>query len=158
MNEFNLNDLLNDSVPLFPEPLSFPTEDLIQLSQRLEQLTVKVKTQNIIIELETLKRQRLRRSFKQIKSEVFTLNQTIVQQQNENAMLREQLATLNTTIFSELACLTQRTHCCLGRIHHLLIVAIPRISMTKAEHNDLSQQASELLHALQLIRTVVYYE
>ena len=158
MNEFNLNDLLNDFVSLFTEPLSFSTEDLIQLIQLLEKLTVEVNTQNIRIELEALKRQRLRRLFKQVKAKVFTLNQTIAQQQTENAMLREQLATLNTTIISELACLTQRTHCCLGRIHHLLIVAIPRISMTKAEHNDLSQQASELLHALQLIRTVVYYE
>ena len=88
MNEFNLNDLLNDSVPLFPEPLSFPTEDLIQLSQRLEQLTFEVNTQNIRVELGTLKRQRLRRSFKQIKAEVFTVNQTIAQQQTENSMLR----------------------------------------------------------------------
>jgi len=155
MNEFNLNDLLNDFVSLFTEPLSFSTEDLIQLIQLLEKLTVEVNTQNIRIELEALKRQRLRRLFKQVKAKVFTLNQTIAQQQTENAMLREQLATLNTTIFSELACLTQHTHCCLWRIHHLLIATIPR---TEAEHNDLSQQASELLRALQLIRTVVYYE
>ena len=87
-----------------------------------------------------------------------TLKEITSQQQTENNTLREQIATLNTTIFSELACLTKRTHFYLGRIHHLLIVAIPRINMTKEEHHDLSQQTYELLRALQLIRTVVYYE
>ena len=57
MSDFNLNDILNDSIPLFPEPLSLPSEDLIQLSQRLDQLTIDVNTQNIRAELETLKRQ-----------------------------------------------------------------------------------------------------
>ena len=147
MSDFNLKDLLNDSVSLFPEPLSLPSEDLIQLSQRLKQLTIDVNTQNIKVELETLKRQRLRLSIRQIKAEVSILNETIIQQQTENTMLREQLATLNTTIFSELACLTQRIHCCLWHIHHLLIAAIPRINMTE-EHHDLSQQAYELLRAL----------
>ena len=68
------------------------------------------------------------------------------------------MATLSNTIFSELACLTQRTYCCLGKIHHLLIAAVTRIHMTEAEHNDLSEQAAELLRALQLIRIVIYYE
>jgi len=158
MSDFNWNDLLNDSVPLFPEPLSLPSEDLIQLSQRLDQLTIDVNTQNIRAELETFKRQQLRRTVKQIKAEVSTLNQIINQQQTENNILREQIATLNITIFSELACLTQRTHCCLGRIHHPLIATIHRINMTEEEHHDLSQQTYELLRALQLIRTVVYYE
>ena len=78
-------------------------------------------------------------------------------QNYENATLKDQIAILSNTLFSELACLTQRIHCCIGRIHHLLIAAVPRIHMTEAEHNDLAQQAAELLRALQLIRTVVYY-
>ena len=89
MNEFDINDLLNESVPLFPEPLSFPTEDLVQISQRLEQLTVEVNTHNIKLELETLKRQRLRRSLEQAKAEIFVLNQALTQQQNDDTTLRE---------------------------------------------------------------------
>jgi len=155
LNSFDMNELLND--PLFPEPVPFPNTDLIFINQRLEQLSVEVNTQNIRLELETLKRQRLRRSLKQTKTEIITLNQLLIQQTQEQAILREQLATLSDTLFSELACLTQRTHCCIGRIHHLLIAAVRRIHISEAEHNDLAQQAAELLRALQLIRTVVYH-
>ena len=158
MNDFNLNDLLNDSITLFLEPLPLPSEDSIQLSQRLDQLTIDVNTQNLRVELETLKRQQLRQTVKQLNAEVTTFNQIASQQQTENNMLREHIAALSTTIFSELADLTKRTHCCLGRIHDLLIAAIPHISMAEEEHHDLSKQAHELLRALQLIRTVVYHE
>jgi len=158
MNEFDVDDMLSEPIPLFPEPPSLPTVDVVQISQRLEQLTIEINTFNIKLELETLKRQRLRRSLKQAKTEILVLNQALTQQNYENDALKEQMATLSNTIFSELACLTQRTYCCLGKIHHLLIAAVPRIHMTEAEHNDLSQQASELLRALRLIRTVIYYE
>jgi len=39
-----------------------------------------------------------------------------------------------------------------------MITAVPRTPMTEAEHNDLSQQAVELLRALQLIRVVIHHE
>ena len=143
-------NLINE--PFFPEPLSLPNDDLVLISQRPEQLTVDVNTHSIRLELESLKRQRLRRSLKQAKAKIIILNQTLTQQNHENATLREQMAMLSSTLFSELACLTKQTHCCLGRIHHLVIAVVPRIYMSEAEHNDLSQQA------LQLIGTVIYYE
>ena len=65
---------------------------------------------------------------------------------------------LSQTVFSEIACLTQRTHLCLGMIHHMMITAVPRIPMTEAELSDLSQQAVELLRALQLIPVVLHHE
>ena len=153
MTDFNIDEFLNEPFPLFPQPLPLPVEDMVQLSQRLEQLSIEMNTVNIKLELETLKRQRLRKSLKQSKTEILVLNQALTQQNYKNIALREQMATLSSTVFSEIACLTQRTHICLGRIHHLLIAA-----MTEAEHNDLSQQAAELLRALQLIRTIIYYE
>ena len=66
LNNFDMDELLND--PLFPEPVLFPNTDLISISQRLEQLSVEVNTQNIRLKLESLKRQRLRRSLKQAKN------------------------------------------------------------------------------------------
>jgi len=148
--DFELNDLLND--PMLPEPVLFPQNDLVFINQRLEQLSIDVNTQNIKLELETLKRRRLRRSMNQIKNEITTLSQLLAHQSQEQAVLRSQIEILSESIASELACLTQRTHCCIGRIHHLLIAAVPRIYMSEAEHNDIAQQAAELLRALQLIR------
>ena len=158
MNDFDLNDLLNDPTPLFPEPLPSPSEDFIYLSQRTDQLIMDVNTEHLKIELEILKLQRLRKSVKQLKSEVSILKQILNQKQAENDQLREQMTALNATIFSELTCLTQRIHCCLGRIHHILIAAIHHIIMSEEENQELFQLTYELLRALQLIRLVVYYE
>ena len=130
---------------MLPEPVLYPQNDLVFINQRLEQL-----------ELETLKRRRLRRSMNQIKNEITALSQLLAHQSQEQAILRNQIVTLSESISSELACLTQRTHCCIGRIHHLLIAAVPRIYMSEAEHNDIAQQAAELLRALQLIRVATH--
>ena len=78
-----------------------------------------MSTQNLKIELEILKGQRLRKSVKQLKEEVSTLKKVLNQKQAENDQLREQMIALNTTIFSELSCLTQRTHCCPRHTHHI---------------------------------------
>ena len=158
MTSFNFDDFLNEPFPLFPEPLPTPVEDIVQLSQRLEQLTVEVNTMNIKLELETIKRQRLRKSLKQSNAEILALKHELTQQNHDNITLREQMVMLSQTVFSEIVCLTQHTHLCLGRIHHMMITTVPRIPMTEAEHSDLSQQAVELLRALQLIRVVLHHE
>ena len=126
------------------------------ISQRLEQLTIDVNTQNIKLEVETLKRRRLRRSLNQVKNDITSLSQLLAYQTQEQAVLRNEIEILSASINSELACLTQRTHCCMGRIHHLLIATVPRIFMTEAEHNDIAQQVAELLRALQLIRVTPF--
>ena len=153
-DSFDINDLLND--PMLPEPVLFPQNDLVFINQRLEQLTIDVNTQNIKLELETLKRRRLRRSLNQVKNDITSLSQLLAYQSQEQAVLRSQIEILSESINRELACLTQRTHCCIGRIHHLLIATVPRIFMTQAEHNDIAQQAAELLRALQLIRVTPF--
>ena len=110
MNDFNVVEFLSEPTPLFPELLALPVEDVVQISQRLDQLTIKMNTFNIKLEPETLKRQRLRRSLNQSKTEILVLNQALTHQNYENIVLREQMATLPSTVFSEIACLTQRTH------------------------------------------------
>ena len=73
MNEFDLNNLINDFTQFFPEILLPSTEDVMCLSKKIDQLTIDVNTQNLKIELETLKRRKLRSSIKQVKSEVLSL-------------------------------------------------------------------------------------
>ena len=158
MTSFNFDDFLNEPFPLFPEPLQTPVEDIVQLSQRLEQLTVEVNTMNIKLELETIKRQRLRKSLRQSNAEILAIKHELTQRNQDNITVNEQIVMMSQTVFSEIACLTQRTHLCLGRIHHMMITAVPRIPMTEAEHSDLSQQAMELLRALQLIHVVMHHE
>ena len=49
------------------------------------------------------------------------------------------MVTLSTTLFGELTCLTQRTHCCLGRLHRILIASIPHIVMSEEKHQEQEQ-------------------
>jgi len=77
-DSFNINDLLSDTMP--PEPMLFPQNDLVFINQRIEQLIIDVNTQHIKIELETMKRRRLRRSLKQFKNDVASLSQLLAYQ------------------------------------------------------------------------------
>jgi len=156
MSLFNFDDLLNDPFPIFPEPLPTPVEDVVYLSQRLDQLSIEINTTHIKLELETLKRRRLHKSLKQANNEILALKNELIQRNQDNIALNEHLALMSQTIFSEIACLTQRTYICLGRMHH--ISAVPHIPMTEADHYDLAQQAMELLSALHLIRVVSHPE
>jgi len=158
MTSFNFDDLLNEPFPIFPEPLPTPVENIVQISQRLDQLSIEVNTMNIKLELETIKRRRLRKSLKQANDEILVLKNELIRRNQDNIALNEHLALMSQTVFSEIACLTQRTHICLGRIHHIMISAVPRIPMTEADHYDLLQQAMELLRTLHLIRVVSHPE
>ena len=70
MSDFNLDELLIESQPIFPVTVSPSAEDIMNLSKRLDQLTIEVNTQNLTIEIERMKRRRLKRSFRLLKSEV----------------------------------------------------------------------------------------
>ena len=74
-DSFDINNLLDD--PMLLEPVLFPHDDLVLISQRLEQLSIDVNTQSIKLEVETLKRRRLRRSLNQVKSDIASLSQVL---------------------------------------------------------------------------------
>ena len=89
MNEFDLDELLSESHPISPVPISPSNDDIMNFSKRLDYLTVNMNTQNLTIELEKMKRRRLRRSFKQLKSEIPSLSQTTTQLQSDNDLLTQ---------------------------------------------------------------------
>ena len=105
-----------------------------------------------------MKRRRLRRLLNQLKSEVLSLKQTTAQIQVDNNVLKEQVSTLSTALFSEIACLTTRVHCCLGCIHQIMIADVSYIGMPEGEHREIFQLIYELLRAVQLIQVVIQYE
>jgi len=158
MNEFELDELLSEFHPIFPVPISPSNDDIMNLSKRLDHLTIDINTQNLTIELEKMKRRKLRQSVRQLKSEILSLKQTTTQLRADNDLLREQVSTLSSTLFSEIACLTTRVHCCLGRIHQTLIAVVPYVNMPEGEHREVAQVLYEILRVMQLIRVVVQYE
>jgi len=77
INNVDLDNLINDSLPLFPEALLPSTEDIMLLSRKIDRLTIDVNTHNLRIELEKMKRCKLGSSLRQLKSEVLSLKQLI---------------------------------------------------------------------------------
>jgi len=148
----DFDGLMNESLPFIPVDLFPSTDDMIILSNNIAQLTVDVNTQNLKIELEKLKRQKLGATIRRLKSDLLSLHQTVEQVQIDNKIIKEQLSALSNTMFSEMACMSARTHCCLSRLHQLLITVVPYITMPVETHHETSQLIYELLRAVQLLR------
>ena len=143
---------MNESLPLIPVDFCPSTDDMTFLNNKIEQLTVDVNTQNLKIELEWLKRRKLGSTVRRLKSDLLSLRQTVEQVQAENNMMREQIAALSNTFFSKTTFMIVRTHCCLNRLHQVLISIVPYIVMPAEEHREASELIYELLRATQLLR------
>ena len=134
----DLDKLMNESLPFIPVDLFPSTDDMTFLNNKIEQLTVDVNTQNLKIELGRLKRRKLGSTVWQLKGDLLSLRQTVEQVQAENNLMKEQIATLSNAFF--------RTHCCLSRLHQVLI-SIVYIVMPVEEHREVSQLIYKLLRA-----------
>ena len=77
MNEFELDELLSESHPISPIPISSSNDDIMNLSKRLDHLAIDINIENLTLELEKMKRRKIRQSVKQLKSEILSLKQTI---------------------------------------------------------------------------------
>ena len=148
MTEFSLEEFITEMHPISPMPVFPSNDDVMNLSKRLTHLEVDINTKNIALEIEKMKRRKLRKSVKQLKNEVLIMKQTTTQLRAYNDVLREQLSTLNATLFSEIACLTTRVHCCLGRIHQSLISVVLYVNMSEGEHREVAQVLCEVFRVI----------
>jgi len=135
IDNIDTDNLITESLPFLPEALIPSIDDITFLSKRVDQLTIYVNTQSLKIELEKHNRRKL---WSSIKTEVLSLRQIVAQQQTENNILKEQVATLSNTLFSELVCLTARTHCFLSRLNQILIATVSYLMMPAGEHTKIS--------------------
>ena len=117
-----------------------------------------MNTQNLKLEIESLKRRKLNQAIKQLKRESFSSRQLIVQIKDNNNIMKEQIATLSNALYNEIARLTMFTHCCLGRLHHIFISVAPYIRMHAENYHEVAQLLTELLRAIQLLKTNSSYE
>jgi len=63
----DINNLMNEPLPFLSADLFPSTDEVINLSKRIEQLNIDVNTQNLKIEVEKLKRQKLGSTLRQMK-------------------------------------------------------------------------------------------
>ena len=105
--------------------------------------------QNLKVEVEKLKRQRLRTTLKRIRRENIPTQRVLDLVQNDNHIVQEQLILVNNIHASEIARLGVLTHCCLSRLHQIFISVIPYVKMPTSGHTELSQLTYELLRDIQ---------
>ena len=75
-----------------------------------------------------------------------------MQLQRDYNIMREQLGALQNIYASKVARVRVMSHCCLGRIHQILISIIPYITMSPGEHHEVSRLIYELLRAPQCLQ------
>ena len=73
-----------------------------------------------------------------MRHETTQIRNMLTQLQHENAILKEQIGASSNTFARENARLGMITHCCLSRLHQILISVIPHVPMSPGEHGEVS--------------------
>lgn len=104
MNQCNLFSLSGDptlpdlvpEAPVFEDLLQFndwtipsPCPDIVELTRKLDSLTLESNTQSLRLEIERAKRQRLQASIRQIKRDVITMSPEIIEIRNDLRQFKE---------------------------------------------------------------------
>ena len=112
-----------------------------------------MNTQNLKVEVEKLKRQRLRTTLKHMRREDISTQRVLGLFQNDNHIMQEQFSVVNNIHASEIARLSVITHCCLSHLHQISTSVIPYVNMPTSGYTELSQLTYELLRAIQQIKS-----
>jgi len=147
---------------LFPIEVAQPlpsVQELKLITDRLESLEIATNTQSLRIEVERTKRQKLRTSLRQIKSNlIYPSPETDSLQQAFEFNCAQQ----NTTNF-QLGGEIDRTHTlsfrCFARVHQLLDRMVPYLEMPPTEYTEVCRMLYELngiLHQFSVNHQVSY--
>ena len=118
----------------------FPTyHDIIKLSNQIDNLTIDLNTQNIWVEIERAKRQKMKILMRQIRNETIHSNPMVNQLRQKIATLIQKIASVSGTYNSELARLSTITYRRFSRLHQILITIIPHLSMSPSDHIETFQ-------------------
>ena len=81
--------MLDDSLNFNPMDLFQLSDDISSFSRQVKQLSVDLNTQHLEIEVEKLKRQKLKTTIRRVRQESVAIHQVLVQIQNDNTIMRE---------------------------------------------------------------------
>ena len=122
------------------------------LTTQVEQLNIDIHTQSLRVEVERVKRQKLRATLKRVSREVIPSNHILFQVRHDMAIMQEQVITIRCLYESEIARLGILSYRCFSRLHQLLISITIYISMSAIDHTELSQLVYEFLRTTQLFK------
>ena len=128
----------------------FPTyQDLSQMTDRMNCLDINMNTHRLRLELEKMKRRKLRASVNNIKHEIHPNTDEVNRIQYDLSILQERVGVLDMIFNNEMARISSLTYRSLSRIHHLIITILPYLTMPPDNHFETAQLANELLRTIQ---------
>ena len=150
----NPNDIIPSLLPNLEFNDLFPTyQDLVQLTERISRIDVDLNMHDLRIELEKMKRRKLRASVNNIRKEILPDNNMVAQIQYDLSTLQERVGALDMLYNNEMARISSLTHRSLSRIHHLFVTVFPYLTMPPDSHFETAQLANELLQTIQQFHT-----
>jgi len=139
LSEFRIDD--------FPTPLMH--SDIAEINRKLEHLTLESNTQGLRIEIEKAKRQRLRTSLRQVKSDLTLPCPEIIALRNELHHMRDQQNAINYQLDNENARTNTLSFRSLSRICQILTALIPCSTLSSDSSPEVQILLRELANTIQ---------
>jgi len=160
MFTFSMEDpcpVLMEEPPLLEFGDLFPThQDLTQITERIGHIDISLNTQDLRIELERMKRRKLRTSINNIKREILPNNNAVAQLQNDLMIMRERMDALEIRHSHEMVRISSLTYRSLARVHHLFVTILPHLIMPPDNHFETVQLANELIRTIQQLHAQTF--
>ena len=148
--------MINNLISMETPQLLPSSHDIKTISDRLENLEIVTNTHSLRIEVERVKRQKLRSSLKQFKHDAFTPSADMASLRQTVTFNYDQQTTTNYQLGGKLDKLSTLTFRCLSRMQQLLTTVIPRIASSPDDYNSIMQQLDEIGRTIQQFR--VYHQ
>jgi len=129
-------------------PLSITHPDIAALNFKLDSLSLECNTQALQIEVERVKRQKLRSSIRSIRQKISLPCPDTMSLKGELQAVRENQNAINYQIDGEVSRLNTMSLRYFSRIHQILTVILPHVTMPPDEHFELIQMLDELVRTL----------
>ena len=160
MFSFSIEDpcpVLMEEPPLLEYGNLFPThQDLTQITERIGHIDISLNTQDLRIELERMKRRKLRTSINNIRKEILPHNNAVAQLQHDLMILQESMGALEMRHNHEMARISALTYRSLARAHHLFVAILPHLIMPPDNHFEAVQLANELIRTIQQLHAQTF--
>jgi len=141
--------IYDDIFPLDSLIAPTPLPDVVELSKRIDSLTIEVNTLNLRLELERTKRQHLQTTVRQLRRDKTFINSDIQMLRGEVSQLRDQQSTINYQLDNQNARTNALSFRSMSRIDQILAALVPSSFLSTETRTELMILLKELANTVQ---------
>ena len=154
----DINDSTNEACSTLPDMTDtmyvetldlFPTyHGIRKISDQIDKLTIDLNTQHPQVEIERVKRQKMRLIMRQLRNKKTPADPIVDQLRQKVVLLTRKVESITEAYNGEIARVSTATYLCFSILHQILITIVPYLSMPPSNHVETSQLIYELLRAI----------